>query len=66
MLNLSVITFATHYIPQGTMVAVVKNSERVFEGTLNELFYSPDEVRNFIVAMVSASPDGYLCLSCRN
>lgn len=62
--NLTVKQFADHYIPSNTKVRVIKSCETLFEGTLDELYYSGMDVLNNVVAMVGAE-EGFVCLSCR-
>lgn len=64
MLNLTVKEFVDHYIPSNTKIRVVKSCEKLFEGTLDDLYYYGTNVLNNIVAMVGAD-EGFVCLSCR-
>lgn len=63
--SLTVKQFADHYIPSNTKVKVIKSFEILFEGTLEELYYSGMEILNNVVAMVGAD-EGIICLTCRN
>lgn len=63
-LNLTVKEFADHYIPTNAKVRVVKSAETIFEGTLDQLYYSGIDILCSIVAMVGAD-EGFVCLSCR-
>ena len=62
--SLTVKQFADHYIPSNTKIRVVKACETLFEGTLEELYYSGMDVLNNVVAIVGAD-EGFVCLSCR-
>lgn len=65
MLNMTVKEFADHFIPSNGKIRVVHQCDTVFDGTLDELYYSGADVLNLIVAMVGAIDDK-VCLSCRN
>lgn len=62
--NLTVKEFADHYIPSNTKVRIIKSMNTIFEGTLDELYYSGRNVLNNTVGMVGAD-EGFVCLSCR-
>ena len=64
MLNMTVKKFADHFIPSDGKIRVIHNMDVVFDGTLDELYYSGADVLNLIVAMVGAVDDK-VCLSCR-
>ena len=63
-LDLSVKQFAEHYLSSGTKIRVIKSSEVIFEGTLEELYHFSSHVWDYIVGMVGAAND-MVCLSCR-
>lgn len=63
--NMTVKKFADHFLPSNAKIKVVKSSETVFDGTLDELYYYGANVLGLIVAMVGAKGDK-VCLSCRN
>lgn len=56
--------FADHFIPSNEKVRVVYQNDTIFDGTLEELYYSGSEVLALFVAMVGAIDDK-ICLSCR-
>lgn len=62
--GLTVNEFAYNYIPSNVKVRVVKSTETIFEGTLDELHCSGRGVLNNIVGMVGAD-EGVVCLTCR-
>lgn len=62
---LTVKEFADNYIPSIVRVRVVKDFEKLFEGTLEELYDAETEVLNSVVIMVGAD-NGIICLSCRD
>jgi hypothetical protein len=62
---LTVKEFADNYIPSIVRVRVVKDFEKLFEGTLEELYNSGTEILNSVVIMVGAD-NGIVCLSCRD
>lgn len=62
---LEVKEFADNYIPSIVRVRVVKDFEKLFEGTLEELYNSGTEILNSVVIMVGAD-NGIVCLSCRD
>lgn len=65
MFSLTVIQFANNYIPVGTKIMVIKSHTTIFKGTLEDLYYTDEDVRSSVVTMVAGNSDGYLCLSCR-
>lgn len=62
---LTVKEFADNYIHSIVRVRVVKDFEKLFEGTLEELYNSGTEILNSVVIMVGAD-NGIVCLSCRD
>lgn len=63
-ISLTVKEFADRYIPSNTKVRVIKTCNTLFEGTLEELYYSGMDVLNNVVAMIGAD-EGFICLACR-
>ncbi len=64
MLNMTVKKFADYFLPSNTKIKVVKSSEIVFDGSLEELYYYGSETFDLVVAMVGADGNK-VCLSCR-
>lgn len=63
--DMTVKQFADSYLPSDAKIKVVKSSETIFDGTLDELYYYGANALYLIVAMVGAEDDK-VCLSCRN
>lgn len=63
--DMTVKQFADSYLPSNAKIKVVKSSETIFDGTLDELYYYGANALDSIVAMVGAEDDK-VCLSCRN
>ncbi len=63
--NMTVKQFADHFLPSNAKIKVVKSSETVFDGTLDELYYYGANALDLVVAMVGAE-ENKICLSCRN
>lgn len=63
--NMTVKQFADYFLPSNAKIKVVKSSETVFDGTLDELYYYGANALGLIVAMVGAE-ENKVCLSCRN
>lgn len=63
--NITVKQFADHFLPCNAKIKVVKSSETIFDGMLEELYYYGANALDLIVAMVGAEEDK-VCLSCRN
>lgn len=63
--NMTVKKFADHFLPSNAQIKIVKSSEAIFDGTLEELYYYGANALDLIVAMVGAEGDK-VCLSCRN
>lgn len=64
-INMTVKQFADSYLPNNAKIKIVKSSETVFDGTLDELYYYGANALDLVVAMVGAEEDK-VCLSCRN
>lgn len=64
-LEMTVKQFVDSYLPSNAKIKVVKSSETIFDGTLDELYYYGANAFDLIVAMVGAEDDK-VCLSCRN
>lgn len=62
--NMTVKQFADHFLPSNAKIKVVKSSETVFDGTLDELYYYGANALGLIIAMVVAE-ENKVCLSCR-
>lgn len=63
--DMTVKQFADSYLSSNAKIKVVKSSETIFDGTLDELYYYGANTLDLIVAMVGAEDDK-VCLSCRN
>ena len=68
-LSMTVKEFADHYIAEDTKkIRIIKSFSIQFEGSLEDLYnmvqFRKDVLLNAKVAIVAASDDGYLCLSC--
>ena len=64
-INMTVKQFADSYLPNNAKIKIVKSSETVFDGTLDELYYYGANALDLVVAMVGAEEDK-VWLSCRN
>lgn len=69
-LSMTVKEFVDHYIAKDTKkIRIIKSFSVHFEGNLENLYNIPDfrkdELLNANVCIISASDDGYLCLSCK-
>ena len=63
--DMTVKQFADSYLPSNAKIKVVKSSETICDGTLDELYYYGANALDLIVAMVGVEDDK-VCLSCRN
>lgn len=63
--NMTVKQFTDHFLPSNAKIKVVKSSETVFDGMLDELYYYGANALDLVVAMVGAE-ENKVCLSCRN
>lgn len=64
-IDMTVKQFADSYLPSNAKIKVVKSSETIFDGTLEELNFYGINVLVLVVVMVGAE-ENKVCLSCRN
>lgn len=65
-LSLTVYEFAKQYIHDKTKVRILKSEEVIFEGTIEELYFTANPFYLQNVVLTVSTFENYICLNCRD